>query len=178
MEPVTTGYLSGTDWTLETPKVYIILGAHRSGTSFIANALREQGVDFARAGWRTENGEFSILNRDIIQAAGGVWYDPPPEAALLAQGALFEERIKFTLNLMRERGSPLWGWKDPRQCLTIRSYLDFLPEDVYLITVFRRPELVGASLERKGQVGATAGTSMAREYARRTISAIKQFVGI
>ena len=178
MEPVTTGYLSGNDWTLETPKTYVVLGAHRSGTSFVGDAIRNSGVDMGTLGWRAENSRFVQLNKKIIQAAGGFWYDPPPEGALLAQGDLHAEEIQELLAYMQAGSPQLWGWKDPRQPLTIRSYLDFLPGDVYLIAIFRRPELVGASHGRKGIVSADVGVKLAREYARRTIGAIRQFVGI
>jgi len=178
METVITGYLSGPDWTLESPKTFVVLGSQRSGTSFLSNALRDSGVYFGQRGWRMENGRIVLLNRDIIQAAGGNWMNPPPEPALLAQGALHAVEIAENIEYMRSQGHPLWGWKDPRQALTIRSYLDFLDGDVYLIAIFRRPEQVGASLERKGMMSKAAGVNLAKEYARRIISAIRDFAGL
>jgi len=175
------GYLSGNDFTLESPKTYIVLGAHRSGTSFVADSLRSAGVDFKTGGWRTENGRGARFNRDIIQAAGGVWYDPPAEAAMLAAGALRSAEIQdmYELLMMPTEEYPLVGFKDPRMALTVRSYLDFLLGDVYLICVFRRPELTAASLKRKGQISAAGdGGHLAKEYARRIISAVKEFMGL
>jgi hypothetical protein len=171
-------YLSGADWTLETPKRYIILGCQRSGTSFLANAIRDQGVYFGTQGWRGETSAFWAINKSIIQSAGGTWREIPSEAALLAQGELHREQIIDRINDFNSKAD-LWGCKDPRMALTARSWLDLLGDDVYLIAIFRRPELTAASLMRKGQIsGVDAGTRHAREYARRIISAIKEFVGV
>ncbi len=172
------GYLSGPDWTLETPKTYVILGAHRSGTSFLGNAIQNAGVYFGNLGWRSENGRIVLLNKKIIQAAGGDWMNPPPEDALLVQGERHAAEIQEMIDFMLSHDKPLWGWKDPRQALTMRSWLDFLPGDVYLIAIFRRPELVGASLARRMRVPEERGTNLAKEYARRIISAIRDFTGI
>ena len=171
-------YLSGTDWTLETPKVYVILGCQRSGTSFLADAIRAQGVYFGTKGWRGETSEFWGINRQIIQAAGGTWLDIPDEGALLAQGELHKDLIIHRIQDFNAR-SKLWGCKDPRMALTARSWLDNIDRDTYLIAMFRRPEQIANSLVRKGQVGTQEiGEVHAKEYARRIISAIKEFVGV
>ena len=174
----TMSYLSGKDWTLETPKVYIVLGLNRSGTSLVANGLHNQGIDFGTDVWRKENYGFVKLNAKIIQAAGGIWKDPPPEADLLIQGTVHAQEIQDAIKSMSSRGSPLWGWKDPRQYLTVQSYFDYLPGDVYLIATFRRPEFAGASLRRCGQMSVEEGVKLSRGYAQRMIGVIKKFVGL
>jgi hypothetical protein len=171
------GYLSGPDWTLETPKKYIVLGCQRSGTSFLANALRDQGVYFGTSGWRGETRAFWGINKSIIQAAGGTWLDIPSESSLLAHGALYADMIEERVKDFNSK-SDLWGCKDPRMALTARSWLDHLDDDVYLIAIFRKPELTAASLARKGQLLERNGADHAKEYARRIISAIKEFVGV
>lgn len=89
-------YLSGSDWTMETPKTYIVLGYQRSGTSFLANAL-----------------------------------------------------------------------------------LDFLNRDTYLIAIFKRPDQVANSLVRKGQtIDKRTGEKHAKEYGRRILGAVKEFIGV
>lgn len=177
MEKPTTGYLSGPDWTLEEPKAYYVIGSHRSGTSFVANAIRSQGVYFGSGGWRCESRAFWEINRDIIQAAGGTWLEPPPAEELLAQGMLATERIEEVIRKFSKHS--LWGGKDPRFVLTAESWLDLTPGDVYLIAVFRRPEYVAASLSRKGQIWNVQDAEvLVKEYARRMITNIKGFMGV
>ena len=174
----TMSYLSGEDWTLETPKTYVVLGLNRSGTSLVANGLHKQGVFFGKGGWRLENGGFVNLNAKIIQAAGGTWNNPPPEKDLLHQGDLHAQEIQKAINYMSSLGHPLWGWKDPRQYLTVQSWLDYLPGDVYLIATFRKPEFAGASLHRCSLMSEQAGIKLSKEYAKRMIGVIKKFAGL
>jgi hypothetical protein len=170
-------YLSGPDWTLETPKKYVVLGCQRSGTSFVANALRAQGVYFGTRGWRCETRAFWGINKSIIQSAGGTWLDIPGEGALLAQGELHRAAIQERIRDFDSR-SVLWGCKDPRMSLTARSWLDSMDGDVYLIVIVRRPELTAASLARKGQLPEKNGVAHAQEYIRRIISAIREFANV
>ena len=177
-EETITVPLAGSDWTLDQPKIYMVLGSHRSGTSFVANAIRDQGIYFGTGGWRAENGRFHQINKAIIAEAGGNWLNPPNEGALLAAGLLKGAEIEAVVQDFNNRAN-LWGWKDPRACLTARAWLDFMTGDVYLISVFRRPEQVADSLMRMGQIGSKKhGVNLAREYARRTVNAIKEFMGI
>jgi hypothetical protein len=144
----------------------------------VANAIRAQGVYFGTRGWRCENRAFWGINKDIIEAAGGSWREPPPEGALLAQGALRADRIRAVVDDYGSR-SPLWGCKDPRMALTARSWLDLIERDAYLIAVFRRPEQVAASLMRKGQVlSVRDGERHARTYAMHVIGAAQEFMGV
>ena len=171
------GYLSGPDWTLETPKKYILVGAHRSGTSFIADSLRRNGVEFATGGWRAENRAFYGINKQIINDAGGIWMYPPAAEDLLIAGQAYAPQIQAVIKDFNSR-APLWGCKDPRMSLTLRSWLDFLDGDVYLIAIFRRPEAVAASIDRKQLFPYQDAYDMAQEYTRRIILAVKEFMGV
>lgn len=156
-----------------SPKTYIVLGCHRSGTSFLTKALLDAGVKMGGQPIHYENGRFVSLNKDIIQGAGGTWRQPPEEDALLESGRGKEAEI---VALLRSSKSDFWGWKDPRQALTVRSYLPHLEDDVYLIAIFRKPDRVKASLRRLGQT--SIGDQLARTYARRILAAIAEFMGL
>jgi len=155
------------------PRTYIILGVHRSGTSFLAKTLKDVGIPLKGGPAHYEDIDFIKLNMKIIQEAGGIWKNPPDRESLLKSGENHKEEIQALLSAKRQ---DMWGWKDPRQALTIESYLPYLEDDVYLICIFRKPELVGASLKRLGQT--SQGENMAKEYDRRIIKAIERFVGI
>lgn len=156
-------------------RVFVVLGVHRSATSFLAKAFMDAGVAMVGSSIHYEDGGFVQLNKAIIQNAGGSWKSPPDVGALLESGQEHDAEIA---NLLKMRGvHEMWGWKDPRQVLTVRSFLPHLDsDDVYLVAIFRKPERVGASLARLRQT--QDGTELAREYNRRIFEAVGEFVGI
>lgn len=161
-----------------TRKTFVVLGAHRSGTSFLMNCLNRQGVYIGTGGWRAENGRFVRLNRDIIQSAGGTWLEPPPAQDILEASRTYVSDIEDLLSWFGE-DEDLRGWKDPRQPLTMPAYLPYLDGDAYIVAIFRKPERSAASLVRMGQVASIEhGETLAREYARRTIQSIELFMNI
>jgi len=157
-------------------KTYIVLGCHRSGTSFIGQALKDAGVDIKGGAGRREDVRFVYLNRDIIREAGSTWQRPPTREKIAEATKKFEERAR-TLLREAKNNKKAWAWKDPQQPLTAEAlvpiWLEEL-EDVYLVCVFRRPKNTGKSLKRIRQHG--SGENFAKEYARRTIKAIERFM--
>ena len=164
--------LSGADWTNDDPKTYVVLGCPCSGTSLIANALTKMGINMGASSWRHEDLRFVNLNGKIIN---GHWGSPPPHDVIMESAKNFTGEIEDLLNIRRQ--DRLFGWKDPRQPLTIEAYLPYLDDDAYLICVFRKPEYVLNSEKISKQIGSKGG-EMAKEYAIRTIRAIMIFMGI
>lgn len=159
-------------------KTYIVLGCHRSGTSFLAQTLKDYGVDIKGGDGRLEDIRFVLLNKAIINDAGGIWRKPPSREKILASTKKFETNVRELLhNASKDKAT--WGWKDPRQVITaegmVEAWLEEL-DDVYLICIFRRPERTEKSLRRLGQHN--SGSEFAKEYARRTIHTIRKFMGI
>lgn len=154
----------------QTQKTYVILGAHRCGTSFLARALSAVGVLISGSKARHEDLTFVKLNERILADSDIDWRHPPSGPIKCGR---FDE-IKRLLDL-KKRGK-FWGWKDPRQALTIEHYLPYLEGDVYLVCIFRKPERSARSLARLGQTD--NGEQMSLEYNRRIIEAIKTFVGL
>jgi hypothetical protein len=171
--------LMGNDWTKETDKVYIVLGCHRGGTSFVANCLNLGGVDFVTSGWRMECGHLVRANRDIIKEAGGTWMYPPSEDEITRSFIKHTDRTEWLMEYMFE-DRPLLGMKDPRMALTADNYLDLMPDDeTYLICIFRKPEKVAESINRVGIIqNKPFAEKLSREYYRRIVNTIKGFVGI
>lgn len=157
-------------------KTYIVLGCHRGGTSFVAQALKDAGVTLQGHSGRNEDSRFVHLNREIIYHAGGRWQYPPKPEAILQATKDYESQIRELIEKAKD-GQAAWAWKDPQQVLTAESMVPIWLEmfdDVYLICVFRKPERTAKSLKRLGQHG--QGVNFAQEYARRTIRAIKAFM--
>lgn len=161
----------------KSKKVYIVLGMHKSGTSFISKALLDQGVkmttlDDASFRRHYEDLEFLDLNKEILHMAGGYWRNPPTEEAIQKVG--FVERIKAVI---AKHTSSYWGWKDPRSAFTAQKYIDQLQDDdVYLVCVFRKPKKVQESLVRAKGEGDY--TELIKEYNRRILKIVKDFVGL
>ena len=142
--------------------IVCIGGMHRSGTSMVANMLRlcglhlgaetdmlPPGLDNPEGFW--ESVKFRNLNDEILAALGGK-YDAPPQ---LPKG--WEEREE--LGPLREKAEAIlrelavdgldghWGWKDPRNSLTLPFWLSLLPQLKVIICV--RPPLEVALSERR-----------------------------
>jgi hypothetical protein len=138
------------------------MGVHRAGTSVTARVLNLLGVYLGpeealfgphpqenKKGY-FENRRLTRLNELILRQLGGRWDDPPrlPEGwhedpALDPLRERARELIDDTFG-----GKPLWGWKDPRNSLTLPFWEAIVPEMRHVICV-RNPLDVAASLERR-----------------------------
>ncbi len=148
------------------PTVVCVLGMHRSGTSLVARALNLLGVYLGpdehmmapnannpRGFW--EHQGIKDLNDEILVRLGGSWADPPA----LAEGwegapELSDLRQRARAILQEDfLGKKLWGWKDPRTCLTLPFWRQVCPPMRYVLCL-RNPVDVAASLrqapEREG----------------------------
>lgn len=148
--------------------VFIVLGAHRSGTSAVANVLHEAGIVmgtdrtfFPRANRENprgfyENVEFRQINDAILRRNG---YDVKawnPSPVKVAHVPACQPWMDHLLRDYRTRYSD-WGWKDPRQMLTLRAWHrtfqrhDLLP-NIRLLLIYRNPLAVAQSMLHRGNV--------------------------
>jgi len=143
--------------------VVCTLGMHRSGTSLVSRMLNLLGVELGpsesmlgiaadnpKGHW--EHHEITLLNEEILAAFGGSWHEPPalPEA-WTSDPRLADVRDRAEQLLMRDFGtSSMWGWKDPRTCVTLPFWQNVVGEMRYVLCI-RNPLAVMASLlERNG----------------------------
>jgi hypothetical protein len=110
----------------------VVLGFHRSGTSMTTRLMHLLGValgpeeemlaadpdDNALGYWEPE--WMIELNEDVLVALGGSHLDPPGfDVDWERDPRLDDLRIRARELLARTfSGAPVWGWKDPRTCLT------------------------------------------------------------
>ena len=135
-----------------------IAGMHRSGTSMIASLLHTCGLDLGpkkdflppapnnpEGFW--ESRLFLRLNDAILKELGGSWDHPPRmDVAGWEQKPGLHRLHKRADELARRfAGREPWGWKDPRNCLTLLLWRKLLPEVKVLICV-RNPLAVAESL--------------------------------
>lgn len=127
-------------------KVYLVVGCHGSATSLVIQGLRRCGIKIGNRVLKDvlEDTDFQNLNKKILRSAGGTWYAPPSEEAIL--GLDFSEQIK---SLLKNYDYKMWGFKDPRISLTGKLLFPHLDGDVYLFCCFRKPDRLVKSLKRK-----------------------------
>lgn len=167
-------------------RTYIVQGMHRSGTSFIAKSLFDQGIDMGKnlgePNWANphgyyENQDFIKLNTRILKSVGGEWDILPSKERIEMAGNDFKEEIR---TLIDNSKGEMWGWKDPRTTVTLPIYLDILEEDedndVYLICMFRKPKKVAASNEKVGNRSAERAEEITKDYNERLFDNIKEFL--
>lgn len=153
-------------------KTVVVLSMHRSGSSLTANILEELGVNMGRSQMLPdetgqkggfENKFIKNLNKDIIRSAGGKWFNPPLEKEILKQKEKFKSKIKRTL---RMEAYPVWGFKDPRTCLTLPLFLPYLKNPIFIICR-RDINEVADSLKKRNNLPKEKGLKIAKTYNKR-----------
>ena len=144
------------------PVVVCVLGPPRSGTSLTTRMLNLIGVDLGGEEnlnrplptsrlW--EHRGIVELNERILRKLGGEGLAPPvPAPGWQRTADLAAEREDARRLLERAfAASPLWGWKDPRTCVTLPFWQELVPRLRYAICA-RNPIDAVASISRNARV--------------------------
>jgi len=141
--------------------IVCITGMHRTGTSMVSRLLNLCGLylgeeqdlipgaeDNPEGFW--ENKKFHQINEDILSTLGGSW-DMPPEFKKGWENSemLSELRIRAKKAIDEMAGHGDWGWKDPRNSLTLPFWRKLIP-DFKTVICLRNPFEVYQSLARRG----------------------------
>ncbi len=133
----------------------IVVGMHRSGTSFVSSLLHTAGLDVGArlmpGGRGNERGHFENLDfvefhMRWLRLTGhddSGW--ATSHTLTLPGDAMSEAREIIEVNA---RGSA-WGWKDPRTTLFLEFWASVVPKACYLF-LYREPSEVVDSLFRRG----------------------------
>lgn len=123
----------------------VILGMHRSGTSLLANMLHSIGISMGKTFLEAdkfnikgyfEDTDFLGINKDILETAGGTWYDPPSVKEIVEGDDKFEKIITEMIARKRKlAGNSSWGWKDPRTCITCWKFASEIPDAKFVVIV-------------------------------------------
>jgi hypothetical protein len=144
---------------------------HRSGTSVVARLANLLGVclgperrlvkaapDNPRGFWE-HRGIFQI-NQRLLSRAGGSWKQVPnfePGWQLAPELADLKGRARAVLDELA--AAHIWGFKDPRTCLTLPFWQHLIGPMRYLICV-RRPLAVARSLQRRDGLALEKGVHL------------------
>jgi hypothetical protein len=167
------------------PGVVCVLGMHRSGTSLIARLANILGLalgpdaelapaayDNPRGFW--EHMSFRRVNEALLARLGrdwdsleelpDGWQDDPAHDDL---------RDQARAAIAAFAGADLWGWKDPRTCLTLPFWRPLLPPLRFVLCV-RSVIDVARSLQRRNSIPIEQGVRLWLHY---TTAALAQTAG-
>ncbi len=162
--------------------VICILGMHRSGTSAISRivsllgvqlgppgALLEPQLDNPKGYW--EHSRIVQINDEILSRFGGMWNVPPAFVEGWAQGPMVADLREEARRMLATEfaGEPLWGWKDPRTCLTLPFWREVAGPMRYIIVV-RNPAEVLASLAHRDGMSAETAEGLWLAYTHAALS--------
>lgn len=113
---------------------------------------------------------FVALNDELLEALGGAWDLPPKSNENLSDERLDPVRMKARLLIEGFHSAQIWGWKDPRNSLTLPFWEDLLPGLKTLIIV-RNPLEVAYSMRKRNGTSYAFGLRLWEIYNRRLIEA-------
>jgi len=129
-----------------------VAGMPRSGTSLVTQLLHQSGLylgpntdmmppspNNTDGFW--ENLSFVRVNDRLLASSGGTWF-APPAALRPAPQIVADARAAIA----RFDGHEPWGWKDPRNALTLAFWRELLPPSLKVIVCVRHPAETAASL--------------------------------
>src|SRR5215216_4224418 len=159
-----------------------ILGMHRSGTSVLTHILNLLGVYLGadahllapsssnpKGYW--EHQQFIKINDEILDRLGGNWYALPEFSEGWESSHELGDLEQFARGNLHEEfaGVDLWGWKDPRTCLTLPFWQRVIGPMKYVIC-FRHPMDVASSLKRRDGFSTEQGVFLWLVYLQRVLA--------
>lgn len=137
--------------------VVCIAGMHRSGTSMVAKLLSQCGIylggeedlmprDNYNVDGYWENLGFVEINDSLLSYFSGTWSLPPTSDITFDISQIPEALTRKAQSLIqRFEGKSFWGWKDPRNSITLPFWQQLIP-NLKFIVCLRNPLEVAQSL--------------------------------
>ena len=135
------------------------------------NALMPPQEDNPDGFW--EHLAFVALNDELLDALGGAWDLPPQAGQNLSDELLEPLRTKARLLFEDFRSAKIWGWKDPRNSLTLPFWEELLP-DLKTVIIVRNPLEVAYSMRTRNGTSYAFGLRLWEIYNRRLIEEVSK----
>ncbi len=119
-----------------------------------------------------ENLRFVRLNDEILNSVGAAWDLPSGAGQDFAAADLDGIRAKAELLIEEFRGDRIWGWKDPRNCLTLPFWEKLLP-GLRTIIIVRNPLEVAYSMHQRNGTSLALGVRLWEIYNRRLLASTR-----
>lgn len=159
-----------------------IAGMARSGTSLCTRMLNLCGMylgeeadllppapDNPDGFW--ENARLVEINEALLNLYGGAWDHPPTLPPEDDSEPFAHLRAKAEAVLETFAGHEPWGWKDPRNSLTLPFWLRYFP-DMKVVICLRNPLEVAQSLYRRSWYSTELSLTLWHIYNQRLLGAI------
>lgn len=165
--------------------IVIVLGMHRSGTSALAGLLHTNGINMGKKllGPKPENPKGFFEDKTIIKLNDEILsynnYKVTSWSEKLPSIITCSSNLKLKLsNYIKNRNENIWGWKDPRTCITFPIWKTIIGKKEYkVITIKRDIEAVAKSLYKRNNCSIEQGMKVARAYNKK-ISKIHKSLNI
>jgi GT2 family glycosyltransferase len=163
----------------ETQAAICIAGAHRSGTSMVTRLLHRCGLELGPESElmppQADNPEgfwehlgFVAVNDEILSELGGAWDLPPMPNEDFTSARLDHVRLKAQLLIEKFDSAGVWGWKDPRNSLTLPFWHQLL-SSLKTIVVVRNPLEAAHSMRERNGSSCSFGLRLWEIYNRRVL---------
>jgi GT2 family glycosyltransferase len=113
---------------------------------------------------------FVALNDQVLSELGGAWDLPPAANEDFFNTRLDPLRMKARLLVEKFDSASLWGWKDPRNSLTLPFWQQLLP-GLKALVVVRNPLEVAHSMRERNGTSYSFGLRLWEIYNRRLVEA-------
>jgi GT2 family glycosyltransferase/glycosyltransferase involved in cell wall biosynthesis len=113
---------------------------------------------------------FVALNDQILSELGGAWDLPPRRDEDFTNARLDPLRLKARLLIEKFDSVNVWGWKDPRNSLTLPFWEQLLP-GIKIVVVVRNPLEVAHSMGERNGTSYLFGLRLWEIYNRRLLEA-------
>lgn len=161
---------------IESP--VIMIGMHRSGTTMLIRLLEELGLFVGKGKEHNYESLFFIkLNNWLLSQSGASWDHPKANSYLLGNRDVYDlakDYIGYFMETPRAAGylgwpkylkyrglshiNVPWGWKDPRNTLTLPIWLDLFPK-ARVVHIYRHGVDVANSLKVRSKESLIASRS-------------------
>lgn len=159
------------------PGPVMVVGMHRSGTSFLTGSLQQAGLELGKfSAWNPhnlkgnrENLDIVAFNDSVLAARGAAWDNPPKGRVLWSEA----EKVRAQELIAEYDGALRWGFKDPRTLLLLDGWWELLP-DLQFVGIFRHPTAVAQSLNARGGMPQEHAFTLWQAYNQRLLDLHKQ----
>lgn len=146
---------------------FIVLGMHRSGTSMLSGLLHTScgytvGGPLIGSAFDNEKGFFElidvVLQNDEFMKAQKVWWSANVINYDWEQALDDKKQMKITfehgepgLAFLNNPSNAPWLQKDPRMCITLKTWLPLMNNEPAIVFTYRHPLEVAMSLKKREQ---------------------------
>ena len=109
---------------------------------------------------------FVAINDELLSELGGAWDLPPTPNEDFTSARLDALRLKARLLVEEFDPTTVWGWKDPRNSLTLPFWQELLP-GLKTVVVVRNPLEVAHSMRERNGTSYSFGLRLWEIYNRR-----------